>query len=118
MDVKMKTVQRGKAKDRKTPSLRTASATKVADHHKRGAGNGGPGSALPGFVKGLTPRFVAEDSVLNKAIEVIGDGSEAMRWMGTPVRALGYATPVSLLSTEDGVNSVLAVLSRLEHGVL
>ena len=115
----MKTVQRGKAKDRKISTVRTApGAAKAADHYKRSRGNGAPGSAVPAFVEGLTLGFFAEDSALNKASEVIGDGSEAMRWMGTPVRALGYATPVSLLGTEDGVNSVLAVLSRLGHGVL
>jgi len=103
--VKMKTIQRGKA--------RIASGTKAVDLHKRS-----PGSALAGLAKGLTLGFIAEDTVLNKAIEVIGDGSKAMRWMGTPVRALGYATPVSLLGTEDGMNSVLTVLSRLERGVL
>ena len=108
--VKMKTIQRGKA--------RIASGTKAVDLHKRSPGNAAPGSALAGLAKGLTLGFIAEDTVLNKAIEVIGDGSKAMRWMGTPVRALGYATPVSLLGTEDGMNSVLTVLSRLERVVL
>jgi uncharacterized protein (DUF2384 family) len=60
----------------------------------------------------------AESLVLEKAIEVIGDRHDAMRWMGTPVRALGYATPVSMLATANGMNAVLAVLSQLEHGVL
>jgi Protein of unknown function (DUF2384) len=59
-----------------------------------------------------------ENTVLKTAVDVIGDRAEAMRWMGTPVRALGYATPVSLLATKEGADAVLAVLSRLEHGVL
>lgn len=37
--------------------------------------------------------LVAEASVLDRAVEVIGARSEAMRWMGTPVRVLDYATP-------------------------
>lgn len=57
-------------------------------------------------------------AILDRAVEVIGDKNDAMRWMGTPVRALEYATPVSLLGTEKGRETVLAVLGRLEHGVL
>ena len=55
---------------------------------------------------------------MDRAIEVIGDRDEAMRWMGMPVRALDYATPVSLLGTARGRRAVLVILSRLEHGVL
>ena len=59
-----------------------------------------------------------ESMVLDRAIEVIGDRGEAMRWLGTPVRALGYATPISLLHDAKGRKSVIATLSRLEHGVM
>ena len=68
------------------------------------------------FKQGLS--LVAENLVLKKAIEVIGDREDAMRWMGTPVRNLGYATPVSLLGTNSGREAVLTVLTQLEHGVL
>lgn len=57
-------------------------------------------------------------AILAEAIAVIGDEAEAMRWMGTPVRALDYATPVSLIHTTKGRKAVSVVLSRLEHGVL
>jgi len=64
---------------------------------------------------------VSEDSalatVLRRAVEVIGDREQALRWMGTPVRALGYATPISLLSTVEGEQAVFTVLGRLEHGI-
>jgi putative toxin-antitoxin system antitoxin component (TIGR02293 family) len=59
-----------------------------------------------------------ESRVMDRAVEVIGDKNEAMRWMGTPVRALDYSTPVSLLGTRKGRQAVIAVLGRLEHGVL
>ncbi|MBZ5622218.1 MAG: MbcA/ParS/Xre antitoxin family protein [Acidobacteriia bacterium] len=66
-------------------------------------------------------RPVAEDTerevVINRAIEVIGDKEEAMRWLGMPVRALGYATPISRLNDRDGQTAVLDVLDQLEHGV-
>jgi putative toxin-antitoxin system antitoxin component (TIGR02293 family) len=66
----------------------------------------------------LARRRVAEASILDRAVEVIGVRSEAMRWMGTPVRALDYATPVSLLATAKGRATVLTVLGRLEYGVM
>jgi len=59
-----------------------------------------------------------ESVVLDRAIKVIGNESDAMRWMGTPVRALGYATPISLLHNRKGLQAVIAVLERLEYGVL
>ncbi len=59
-----------------------------------------------------------ESAVIARAVEVIGNESEAMRWMGTPVRDLEYATPISLLHTRKGCRAVIAVLERLEYGVL
>ncbi len=59
-----------------------------------------------------------EASVIARTVEVIGDRSEALRWMGTPVRALDYATPISLVATAKGRQAVITVLGRLEHGVL
>jgi putative toxin-antitoxin system antitoxin component (TIGR02293 family) len=58
------------------------------------------------------------ETVINRAIEVIGVKSEALRWLGTPVPALGYATPISLLENPQGQATVMSVLTKLEHGVL
>jgi uncharacterized protein (DUF2384 family) len=41
-----------------------------------------------------------------------------MRWLGTPVRALNYATPISRLHDPESREQVLSVLTQLEHGVL
>ena len=60
---------------------------------------------------------IAEVDVFDRANEVIGDREEAMRWMRTPVRALEYATPVSLVTRDDGGKAVLALLEGLEHGI-
>jgi uncharacterized protein (DUF2384 family) len=60
----------------------------------------------------------ALSSVIRRALQVIGDEAEAMRWLGTPVRALSYATAISLPHDANGRKSVLNVLGRLEHGVL
>lgn len=56
--------------------------------------------------------------VVERVFDVIGTREAATRWLGTPVGALGYATPVSKLSSKDGREEVLAVLWRLEYGVL
>ena len=57
------------------------------------------------------------DKFLSRATEVIGDREQALRWLGTPVRALDFATPVSQLATPQGKEAVETVLTRLEHGV-
>jgi uncharacterized protein (DUF2384 family) len=58
------------------------------------------------------------EPILQRAIEVIGDREEAMRWLGTPVRALDYATPISRVHDPASRKQVLSVLTQLEHGVL
>jgi putative toxin-antitoxin system antitoxin component (TIGR02293 family) len=60
----------------------------------------------------------AETEVMRRATEVLGDEPSAMRWLGTPVRALDYATPISLLHDAKGREAVLSVLGRLQHGIL
>jgi putative toxin-antitoxin system antitoxin component (TIGR02293 family) len=57
------------------------------------------------------------ETVMRRALEVIGDREQALRWLGTPVRALGYSTPISMLGSVPGEQAVLAVLGRLEHGI-
>lgn len=79
--------------------------------------------AEPGLIsRKSSPRLPAkvteEVLVLERVIRVIGNRKEALRWMGTPVRLLGYATPVSLLATAKGRDSLLNILGKLEHGVL
>jgi putative toxin-antitoxin system antitoxin component (TIGR02293 family) len=69
-------------------------------------------------VPSLQPNERAETEVMRRATEVLGDEPSAMRWLGTPVRALDYATPISLLHDAKGREAVLSVLGRLEHGVL
>lgn len=56
-------------------------------------------------------------SIIARATEVIGDRQEAMRWLGTPIRGLDYATPISLLATEEGAQRVNDILGQIEHGV-
>lgn len=55
--------------------------------------------------------------VVAHAIRVLGSAEKAAHWMETPNRALGQATPLSLLDTEIGVRQVESVLGRIEFGV-
>ena len=43
------------------------------------------------------PRKTGESAIIERAVSVIGDRGKALRWMGTPIPALNYATPISLL---------------------
>lgn len=64
----------------------------------------------------LRPRH-DEATIIHRAEQVIGDREKALRWMGTPVRALGYETPISKLKDEAGAEEVMSVLDALEQGV-
>ncbi|HTS48904.1 MAG TPA: MbcA/ParS/Xre antitoxin family protein [Bryobacteraceae bacterium] len=55
--------------------------------------------------------------VIARAVEVLGSSEKALRWVNAPVRSLGDLTPVSLLSTPDGIARVEDVLGRIERGV-
>ena len=55
--------------------------------------------------------------VTARAIEVFGTREKAMRWLRTPVRALGNQTPMSLLQTAEGLVRVQDTLGQVEHGV-
>lgn len=77
---------------------------------------------------GLHPRLKSETSVLKanleeltravaRSTEVFGDEESALRWLGTPVAALDYATPISCLGTHRGALRVDDVLTQIEHGV-
>jgi hypothetical protein len=55
--------------------------------------------------------------IMARATEVIGDRDEALRWLGTPVRGLDFATPISLLGTEEGATRVNDILGQMEHGI-
>jgi putative toxin-antitoxin system antitoxin component (TIGR02293 family) len=55
--------------------------------------------------------------VRRRAIEVLGTSEKAHHWMETPNGAMGGSTPSELLHSVDGLQVVLAVLARIEHGV-
>jgi putative toxin-antitoxin system antitoxin component (TIGR02293 family) len=62
-------------------------------------------------------RLVRLARVAARAEEVLGDRGAALRWLRKPNRALGQASPLELLDTDLGLDAVLGVLGRVEHGV-
>ncbi|HVW09300.1 MAG TPA: MbcA/ParS/Xre antitoxin family protein [Bryobacteraceae bacterium] len=79
----------------------------VADLHLRQKPDPAPPKAQP---EELT-------KAIAKATEVLGGEEAAFRWLGTPVAALDYATPISCLGTHQGALRVNDVLTQIEHGV-
>jgi putative toxin-antitoxin system antitoxin component (TIGR02293 family) len=55
--------------------------------------------------------------IAGRTIEVLGTRPKAVAWLRRPLRALGGATPFSLLDTDLGTADVERVLGRIEHGV-
>ena len=52
-----------------------------------------------------------------KAEDVLGTREKATLWLDSPNRALGGATPLSLLDTDIGTTAAEDVLTRIEYGV-
>ena len=65
----------------------------------------------------VRPPEPAIEAVIVRASEVIGNRTEALRWLGTPVRSLDFATPISLLATNEAMTRVTGVLGQMENGV-
>ncbi len=54
--------------------------------------------------------------ILAAATKALGHREKAGEWLRRPNRALGGATPLSLLSTQPGLQQVEQVLGRIEYG--
>jgi putative toxin-antitoxin system antitoxin component (TIGR02293 family) len=54
---------------------------------------------------------------VGRANEVFEDPEAALHWLKSPNSALSGATPLSILDTDIGAESVLDTLGRIEHGV-
>lgn len=55
--------------------------------------------------------------VVGRANEVFEDSEAALSWLKSPNAALRGKSPLSLLDTDIGAESVLLTLGRIEHGV-
>ena len=54
---------------------------------------------------------------VGRANEVFEDPKAALHWLKSPNSALSGASPLSVLDTDIGAESVLDTLGRIEHGV-
>lgn len=54
---------------------------------------------------------------VGRANEVFEDPAAALHWLKAPNAALSGASPLSILDTEIGAESVLETLGRIAHGV-
>jgi putative toxin-antitoxin system antitoxin component (TIGR02293 family) len=91
--------------------LQTMLQVKIRDWLTRSGATAHPAS------EAARENFVNTDQIIERATEVIGDRDEALRWLGTPVRGLDYATPISLLGTDEGAQLVNDILGQMEHGI-
>ena len=55
--------------------------------------------------------------VVERSRAVFEDIKPALDWLKSPNAALSGATPLSLLDTDIGTESVMDTLGRIEHGV-
>jgi putative toxin-antitoxin system antitoxin component (TIGR02293 family) len=62
-------------------------------------------------------KFVRFARVVERAEEVFEGAAPALAWLKTDNPALGSVTPLSLLDTDLGADTVLDTLGRIEHGV-
>lgn len=62
-------------------------------------------------------KLVRMARVANRAREVFEDFGVALEWLKSPNPSLSGVTPMSLLDTEIGAESVMDTLGRIEHGV-
>lgn len=62
-------------------------------------------------------KLVRVARVMHRAIEVFEDRIAALNWLKEPNRALGRVSPLSLLDTDVGAETVLDTLGRIEQGV-
>lgn len=58
-------------------------------------------------------RLLAITRILSHAAEVFGDETKAIRWLKSPVPALGGQTPLSAAETQVGLREVEDVLTRI-----
>lgn len=65
----------------------------------------------------VSDRKIRYEIALAAAIELFeGSRPSAERWLRAYVRGLG-AKPVDLLDSNDGLQKVLNIIGRLEHGI-
>lgn len=55
--------------------------------------------------------------VIAHAVAVFGDEHKASHWLSTPLALLENRAPSSLLETDEGLQRVEQILTRIEHNI-
>lgn len=58
-----------------------------------------------------------EDTLLEIAAKTLEDRASAVRWLISPLAALGGKSPVEIAHTPEGAYAIRRVLNAIEHGV-
>lgn len=56
-------------------------------------------------------------SLRARAEDVFGDPEKSWKWLNRPNRALAQKTPLEVIDTDAGFQSVVIILGRLAHGI-
>ena len=83
--------------------------SKATFHRNKGAGQR--------LKPAVSDRVVRLAKLFGKAIQVLGNGDEARRWLNSPQFGLGGAVPLDYAKTEVGAREVENLLGRIEYGV-
>ena len=75
----------------------------------------GPGKV---FGRTVSERILRIALIVARGEEVLGDPERFNLWLKEPNKALADQTPLSLLTSEFGIEMVLDELGRIEHGVV
>lgn len=81
---------------------------KVTLHGKKGKAK---------FDQYISERIFLIADLYSYGYEVFGDRQKFNRWMKTEIRALNWATPLSLMDTLYGVEEVKHLIGRIAYGV-
>lgn len=65
----------------------------------------------------LTASHKYYEEARRRAAATFDDAAYAVVWLDEPSVVLGGARPVDLLTSASGLDAVLAVLVRIEHGI-
>ena len=52
-----------------------------------------------------------------RAEEVFGEPNKAALWLNRPNRSLSHQTPLEAIQIDTGLQLVMTILGRIEHGV-
>ena len=66
----------------------------------------------------ISARVLQIAEVYSRGMEVFEELDSFNRWLRRPIMALGFAVPLDLLATPQGVEIVLDEIGRIEHGLV